>query len=251
MKEKFTNCIQNIQRNMNDFIDGKVYAIDDLATKIRVMCHHTKFSHSLLDQLKLEDKILFQNKKSKSGIQLEGLTYKILEGLDFYSNQTKIELRGGFKIKKDGYIKIDDFGNIAMNGLFWNKDEEILDNTAVNVLDYVAKQNIKKIYNYKWYLSDDIIAQDVEKKSSFNDWWSKDCVVEITNESYTRKDIVLYIANKAGGAHVDPHYQKEDLYTLEKEKIDQLLNMRFITSGLHSTLIIVAKELLIALQPHI
>ncbi|WP_138419826.1 hypothetical protein [Aquibacillus sediminis] len=43
------------------------------------------------------------------------------------------------------------------------------------------------------------------KKRSFKSWWSKQIVLEDSNKnSFTRKDLVLGLSNKDGGAHVDP-----------------------------------------------
>ncbi|PBB86016.1 hypothetical protein [Mesorhizobium sp. WSM3876] len=41
----------------------------------------------------------------------------------------------------------------------------------------------------------------------FSDWWEKDIVIKEghTGKAYTRRTLVLFAANKDGGAHVDPH----------------------------------------------
>jgi hypothetical protein len=42
--------------------------------------------------------------------------------------------------------------------------------------------------------------------SRFGDWWEKDIVIKgHDNKTYTRRSLVLFAANKDGGAHVDPH----------------------------------------------
>ncbi|PAP96299.1 hypothetical protein CIT31_06385 [Mesorhizobium wenxiniae] len=41
----------------------------------------------------------------------------------------------------------------------------------------------------------------------FGDWWEKDIVIKEGQKGtpYTRRSLVLFAANKDGGAHVDPH----------------------------------------------
>jgi hypothetical protein len=38
----------------------------------------------------------------------------------------------------------------------------------------------------------------------FDDWWEKLVVVDSQKNQFTRRDLVLFLANKVGGAHVDP-----------------------------------------------
>ncbi|WP_313644699.1 hypothetical protein [Stenotrophomonas sp.] len=41
-------------------------------------------------------------------------------------------------------------------------------------------------------------------KSSFSEWWDEKVIVDNAGGAFTRKDLVLALANKDGGAHVDP-----------------------------------------------
>lgn len=41
-------------------------------------------------------------------------------------------------------------------------------------------------------------------KVSFKNWWEEIVVKDRNGEVFTRKDLVLAVANKEGGAHVDP-----------------------------------------------
>lgn len=41
-------------------------------------------------------------------------------------------------------------------------------------------------------------------KASFNEWWDEKVIVDYTGGVFSRKDLVLTLANKDGGAHVDP-----------------------------------------------
>lgn len=45
-------------------------------------------------------------------------------------------------------------------------------------------------------------------KLSFNDWWHQK-VIDDSKNKFTRKDIVLSVRNKDGGAHVDPKLDKK------------------------------------------
>jgi hypothetical protein len=41
-------------------------------------------------------------------------------------------------------------------------------------------------------------------KSTFPDWWNKVVYIDMNRENFTRRDLVLAVTNKDGGAHVDP-----------------------------------------------
>jgi len=86
-----------------------------------------------------------------------------------------------------------------------------------------------------------------EHRSAFKIWYKEDKVIRFNNVNYSREDIVQYITNKSGGAHLDPKLNQEDLYNLEKEKISQLINIVPLTSGLNETLVVIARELISAL----
>lgn len=40
---------------------------------------------------------------------------------------------------------------------------------------------------------------------SFEDWWNEPVIVDTSKMEFTRRDLVLSLANKDGGAHVDSH----------------------------------------------
>lgn len=42
----------------------------------------------------------------------------------------------------------------------------------------------------------------------FHDWWTMMVLRDAAMEEYSRRDLVLYLANKVGGAHVDPDTQE-------------------------------------------
>ncbi len=45
-------------------------------------------------------------------------------------------------------------------------------------------------------------------KCDFDSWWNKN-VLDISGSTFTRKDLVLYVANKDGGAHIDASLSDE------------------------------------------
>jgi len=48
-------------------------------------------------------------------------------------------------------------------------------------------------------------ARDKNKKRSFNNWWERLIIYgDNKNNTFTRKKLVLAVANKEGGTHVDP-----------------------------------------------
>jgi len=48
-------------------------------------------------------------------------------------------------------------------------------------------------------------ARDKNKKRSFNNWWERLIIYKDNkNNTFTRKKLVLAVANKEGGTHVDP-----------------------------------------------
>ncbi len=56
---------------------------------------------------------------------------------------------------------------------------------------------------------DDVPPNQVFKKVSFDDYWEKDIFIDNKGGHFSRKKLVLAIANKDGGAHVDPELDKE------------------------------------------
>lgn len=87
-------------------------------------------------------------------------------------------------------------------------------------------------------LLDDVPPYQRQRKKSFNNWWSKQIVLEDSKKrSFTRKDIVLGLANKDGGAHVDPKLN---------EKYASLTRLNSVgwefTDGTNSTLILGAEK---------
>jgi len=47
-------------------------------------------------------------------------------------------------------------------------------------------------------------SRSKNKKVSFDEWWGKIVCKDNANNLFTRKDLVLTVANKEGGTHIDP-----------------------------------------------
>lgn len=56
---------------------------------------------------------------------------------------------------------------------------------------------------------DDIPPERLNKKIPFNDWWSKVVIIDKNRNAFTRKELVLFVANQNGGAHIDPNLDEK------------------------------------------
>lgn len=45
--------------------------------------------------------------------------------------------------------------------------------------------------------------------SNFDDWWNEWVIVDHNKSAFSRKDLILNLANKDGGAHVDPKLDQD------------------------------------------
>ena len=51
---------------------------------------------------------------------------------------------------------------------------------------------------------DDISPERLNRKIPFIEWWNKIVISDKERNKYTRKDLILFVANQDGGAHIDP-----------------------------------------------
>lgn len=51
---------------------------------------------------------------------------------------------------------------------------------------------------------DNVPPFKLNRKVPFDSWWNKVILTDKERNRFTRKDIVLFVANKDGGAHIDP-----------------------------------------------
>lgn len=56
---------------------------------------------------------------------------------------------------------------------------------------------------------DDIPSERINIKVPFNKWWNKVVILDKKRNDFTRKDLVLFVANQDGGAHIDPSLDKK------------------------------------------
>lgn len=79
-------------------------------------------------------------------------------------------------------------------------DKNILSHSAL-VQIHMSKHGAKP----KAHLDDDIKPTGI----GFDAWWNGIVLVDAEKNEFSRKDIVLYLANKDGGAHVDPEIDEK------------------------------------------
>ncbi|MGZ6548774.1 MAG: hypothetical protein ACXVDJ_00680 [Tumebacillaceae bacterium] len=63
------------------------------------------------------------------------------------------------------------------------------------------------------------------KKIKFDKWWSSAVIVDMNKKRYTRRDLVLALANKEGGAHVDPELNKEYADLTRKNSLGWIVHL--------------------------
>ncbi|PGK30628.1 hypothetical protein CN902_10995 [Priestia megaterium] len=67
---------------------------------------------------------------------------------------------------------------------------------------------------------DDLPPYLKTRKKSFKNWWTKQIILEDSEKSpFTRRDIVLSLSNKDGGAHIDPKLNKKYANLSRKDSI--------------------------------
>lgn len=129
-----------MKTNMDLMASGKREFFKQLATNIRVVCHQTRNSHSVLNQLEIQDKI------------------QMISSSHEYS-QTNLIPHTGLLTQ-----------TVTSNGAFYNPKRG----------------------------SDDFHLV------TFNQWWDEEIILSNKNkETWTRKSVVLHVADKEGGAHLD------------------------------------------------
>jgi hypothetical protein len=63
---------------------------------------------------------------------------------------------------------------------------------------------------------DDVPPSQVFEQVDFEAYWNKPIVVDTRNQNFSRKNLILSVANQDGGAHIDPGLNK-DYATLTRE----------------------------------
>jgi len=87
---------------------------------------------------------------------------------------------------------------------FYNSSAKIKSsNTLTHMgLVYMRLELVGGGSEYLPFLND--ILPGVEHVDNFNNWWTEMVIKDKNHNLFTRKDIVLSVCNKEGGAHIDP-----------------------------------------------
>lgn len=84
---------------------------------------------------------------------------------------------------------------------------------------------------------------------TFEDWWNE-IIFDDKQYVYTRKDIVLFVANQDGGAHVDPEIEEKFAKLKYKNSlgwVDQLGN-KPLNNPMYQAIRVMAEEILISIR---
>lgn len=87
---------------------------------------------------------------------------------------------------------------------FINKAEPFDGNSMVSHLGLVAMQSYNNKASYCALLDNIPPYPDLKPLKPFDEWWNEIVIKDNSGEKFTRKSLVLDLANKDGGAHVDP-----------------------------------------------
>lgn len=64
---------------------------------------------------------------------------------------------------------------------------------------------------------DNLAPSRVHARIPFSSWWTAAVVNDRAGNEWSRRDLVLHLANKEGGAHVDPRAPDDSLRALEED----------------------------------
>jgi len=64
---------------------------------------------------------------------------------------------------------------------------------------------------------DNLPPSQIRPPARFGSWWSTPVVKDRSGNEWSRRDLVLHLANKEGGAHVDPEAPDEALRALQDD----------------------------------
>jgi len=147
LEQELNDQLRLLLLDAKNYDSGEEIAAKGMATKLRVLCHDTKSSHSLLGQ-----------------------TGK----LDTLFHDTAQE--------------IDNTSFLTYSGL-------ITVNSEPSGARYEAPL--------------DCLPQGSANQRPFNEWWNSTVFIDKEENKFSRKDLVLSLANQDGGAHVDPQLDEK------------------------------------------
>lgn len=157
-----------LQRSARDFDDGELDEAHRLAVTVRVLCHDTRQSTSLLTQLGWKDSMGFMD----SSHPAEPPTMEI----------------EGRVVQAVGWVH-HGLGRLRMGG-----------GGPARIVPYF----------------DDVPLRNQREPVPFDHWWTNTILTDGREQPWTRKELVLAMANKDGGAHVDQTLP-DDYYHLTRD----------------------------------
>lgn len=153
----------------SEFDKGRPAFAKPAATALRVLLHDTRNSHSLLQQLGLKSKIPFLD---TAGQMLAG------------------NLGSSTNLTVQRITVIDDAGRTAP--------------AYVPVLDDYAHRT--------WLNRPTAFGRTREpaagRRLAFDEWWVMPVIRDDSRTEFSRRDLILALCNKDGGAHIDPEIEE-------------------------------------------
>ena len=91
---------------------------------------------------------------------------------------------------------------------------EINTNNILAECNFVIQEMIKANNVHGKYLPRFRTDFKTEKYIDFYDWWTKPVIKDKDKNAFSRKDVILFIANKDGGAHVDSEIKESEKFLI-------------------------------------
>lgn len=252
-KRELERCRENLKNSNVLFESGSDAAIDLIAGAIRTICNWSTEERngyqSLLRQTGLVSRIRFPCHPDFWGCEVSGLHFYLIDGIDFRcAGKTPFMRLGSFSITSSlAEVRVENGGQIFMSGMDlhtnipgMNCNLQLLPLSLENSPISTTNSLVEGVWR--------TIGISRQLRQPFIDWWATSKVLCCNGKSYSRQELIDYVANKSGGAHVSPRLDSESLYQYERDKFAQLKNIKILSSGLHKTVQVIGLELLEALN---
>ncbi len=247
IRELEIECLK-LKKLIEEYQVGHTYLIDCIATSLRLLCHDKHDSESLLKLADAESIIIHgKNIKSNSHCSTSLFTYYSLSGIEiFLENEANPIIRTGkIKLNKNSVFSFND-GNFYQDFVEFGAD---IPNMKYNIELLDIKNKGRRITSFskafaRWYY---VKTNSPSQRQSLISWWNEPVLKKIKKQ-WTRREVILYFANKSGGAHVSKDLDKSELYFIEREDVSRLKNIHFLNSGLEHTVYVSAVQILEAID---
>lgn len=205
---------------------------------------------SLLRQADLIKRIRFPSQPDFYGCELPDIHFFLIDGMDFRHPGRSLFMRlGSFSTMSDlAEVGFDAAGNGFISQFHMRSD---IPQTTCNIeMLPVTPDNRMPAGSIDLKVEGIWRTISVSKKlkQPFIEWWSTSKVLRCGKKHYSRQELIDYVANQSGGAHVSPSLNEKDLYKYEVDQFKQLKNIEISKSGLHKTVQVIGVELLDALR---